>query len=142
MEEKYSLYYQKLVGAGLSNTKPRKSVFEALLKLKHAPVTIAELIELTRETADRATVYRTIDSLEKANIIKRIYTGWKFSLELNDDFGDHHHHITCIKCGVIHATHDHAALERELNLLAQGCGYAMTDHQLDIRGICKKCQLA
>lgn len=140
MSQATELFRQKLKEHGLSETGPRKAIFEALLKSDHEPVTMNKLVLEASQYADRATVYRTVKTLESIDIIKRLNIGWKYKLELSDDFHGHHHHISCIKCGATHAVHNDEYLESTLSQLAERNGYDLTDHMLDMHGICKECR--
>lgn len=140
MDHQKEQYHAALKKHGLSNTKTRAAVFEVLQQSGHTPLSMPDLVRALSGKADRATAYRTVESLESAGIIKRLYIGWKYKLELSDQFSRHHHHITCIKCGKIHATHNDQALEREISALAKSCGFTIADHHIDIRGICSDCR--
>lgn len=140
MSHALELFRQKLKEKGLSDTGPRLAVFEALLASDHEPMTMNQLIKATAAKADRASIYRTVKVLEDIGVVRRLNIGWKYKLELSDDFHGHHHHISCIKCGKTHATHDEEYFEELLSSLSLRHGYVMTDHQLDIRGICRDCQ--
>ncbi|MGI9027958.1 MAG: Fur family transcriptional regulator [Candidatus Saccharimonadales bacterium] len=135
------LYYKKLKAAKASNTAARSAVFAALYESDHEPLSMAKLITLTKAYADRASIYRSVHLLEEIGVIHRLHIGWKYKLELSDDFHGHHHHITCSQCGDTHATHDDETFEALLAQLAAKHGYTITDHQLDIKGICQSCQL-
>lgn len=136
----YDLYRQKLKAAKASDTTARSAVFGMLYENGHTPLTMHELIKLTEDYADRASVYRSVKLLEDIGIIRRMHIGWKYKLELSDDFHGHHHHLTCTDCGETHATHDDEDFEKLLRALAARHGYSITDHQLDIRGLCQKCR--
>lgn len=119
---------------------PRSAVFDALYKSEHIPLTMNELVKQTESYADRASIYRSVKALEEIGVIKRLQIGWKYKLELSDDFHGHHHHITCTNCGATHATHDDDHFENQIKELATKHGYQLIDHQLDIRGLCSTCQ--
>ena len=141
MDKLIATYFSDLKKHRLRNTKPRKAVFNALHASDHIPLTMKELINRTADQADRASIYRAVEVLESAGIIKRIHIGWKYKLELSDQFHGHHHHITCVICGNVHATHNDQKLEQELHKLAEQCGYQIVDHNLDIKGVCSRCKL-
>lgn len=134
------LYYQKLKAAKSSDTAPRSAVFATLYENGHQPLTMAELIMLIGGCCDRASIYRSVKRLEEIGIVNRLHVGWKYKLELSDDFHGHHHHLTCTNCGATHATHNDERFEKLLHDLANKHGYTLIDHQLDIRGLCKNCQ--
>lgn len=134
------LYYKKLKDTKTSNTTVRSAVFGTLYEHEHEPLSMSELISLTEVHGNRASIYRSVKRLEKIGIIRRLHIGWKYKLELSDEFHGHHHHLTCTNCGATHATHDDDDFEKLLRNLATKHGYAITDHQLDIKGLCAKCQ--
>jgi len=138
MEEK--TYRLKLGESGLRNTKPRKLVFEILLSQGHRPISTKELILKCTDRADRATIYRSIESLEKAGIIHKIYQGWKYKLELSEEFHGHHHHITCNVCGQVSILDESDNLEVTLSTAASKAGFEMTRHNLELQGICQSCK--
>ena len=57
--------------------------------------------------------------------------------ELNQ--GEHHDHILCIKCGKVEEFVDEVIEQRQKDI-AEKSGFSMTDHSLNIYGICKDCQ--
>lgn len=107
---------------------------------KHEPVTMQDLIDSCRSSMNRASVYRTITLFEKLGIAQRLQMGWKYRWELNDSFHHHHHHMYCTSCSRIIALAEDGNLEERLAYLASSAGFAMADHQLEIRGICTACR--
>lgn len=123
---------------GSSITQPRLTVFQALLNTE--PLTMAQLYQKTKQTLDRATLYRTVDLFEKAHIVHRITIGWKYKIELSDNFTKHHHHLTCIQCGkVITLDHD-TQLEKLVAATTNQHGFVPTRHTIEIEGRCSTCQ--
>ncbi len=139
MRDPKQIYEAKLKAVKASSTTPRSAVFNALLQSDHEPMTMAELTAAVKSVADRTSVYRTVELFESIGIITRLQIGWKYKLELSDDFHEHHHHITCTKCGATHATHDDHAFESEIEKLAAKHGYTLTNHYLEISGVCNNC---
>lgn len=139
MTTNYQKFNKILIKNKVSITQPRKLIFEILLSNEHTPQTMRELVEKTEHQIDRASVYRTVELLEKIGVIKRIYLGWKYKLELGDEFHNHHHHITCTKCGAVHVTHNAERLEKVLIDMAERCGYKITDHFVEMQGVCSRC---
>jgi Fe2+ or Zn2+ uptake regulation protein len=126
-----------LKSGGQSLTKPRKLVFEVLSS--HEPQTMNELINILSGSVDRASVYRTVGLFESLGITQRLALGWKYKIELSDAFTHHHHHFSCMKCGLVITLQDDSQLEAGILLLAKSQGLTMTDHQLEIRGLCQDC---
>lgn len=123
--------------SGYSVTLPRKTVYDALSA--HAVLTMAELVQAC-PAINRASVYRAVELFEKLSIVKRIYTGWKYRIELGEAFHDHHHHITCSRCSRYVRLEEDTELEKALQRLAAKSQYVMTGHELEMHGICSTCQ--
>lgn len=108
---------------------------------KFNEVTISELINLLN-VHDQATVYRNIKIFEKLGIINRLRLGWHSRLELSDIFHHHHHHFTCLRCGEIIILKENQALEQEIAKISNQLNFQASDHQIEIRGYCKKCTVS
>ena len=83
-----------LVDNGYSLTRARLAVFELLNN--NEPQTISQILAKANGLVDRVSVYRNIELFEKLGIVRRIYLGWKYKLELSDKFFAHHHHLTAL----------------------------------------------
>lgn len=130
-------FAQILAKNGFSMTKPRQEVFSTLQASE--PQTMAELIKRT-PGVDRASIYRTIELFEKLGIVQRLQMGWKYKLELSDEFSTHHHHATCVNCGKITNLPENEVLEQQIQVLALTNNFVPRDHQLEIHGLCPSCQ--
>ena len=133
-----NIFEEKLRGSGQSVTEVRKAVYAALQGQE--PLSMRELVERV-QGADKASVYRTVSLFEKLGIVQRLQTGWKYKLELTDDFHEHHHHATCLKCGKSFILPENTSLESEVSQLVNGLGFVIKSHQLEIQGYCKSCSL-
>lgn len=131
-------YTDTLKSNSLSNTKARQFVFRAL-SLLDVPVSMNKLIGLCSEI-DRVSVYRTIEAFEKYGIVNRIQTGWKYKIELSDNFKEHHHHLTCVSCGSMVDFDEPQNLDRELHKIALSKNFKLQNHILELKGVCSKCQ--
>ncbi len=131
-----NIFEEKLRASGQSVTQTRKAVYAALQGQE--PLSMRELVERTQEV-DKASVYRTVSLFEKLGIVQRLQTGWKYKLELTDDFHEHHHHATCLQCGTSFILPENSSLESEVSQLVDGLGFVIKSHQLEIQGYCKKC---
>ncbi len=119
-------------------TQPRLVVFRLLQE--HGLQSIAELISRSSGTVDRVSVYRVIELFEKLGIVRRVTIGWKYKLELSEIFLDHHHHITCLSCNKVVAVKEDEKLEKVIDRLADGTGFSLSSHQLELQGHCKTCR--
>lgn len=124
---------------GYSITKPRRQVFAALQA--NETQTMHQLVDRCPDI-DRATIYRNVELFEQLGIVQRLQIGWKYQLELTDNFVHHHHHLTCTRCGVVIALAEDPELEARLLTLAAETNFQASDHQVEIRGICLQCQRA
>lgn len=128
---------QTLKTAGYSVTKPRAAVFTVLSGQE--PQSMAEVVQKLSGIIDRATVYRTVDLFEKLGIVTRLNLGWKYKIELSENFSHHHHHLSCVNCGQVVAFEEGQVLHQAIEHLATAKGYSMQDHSLEIRGLCPAC---
>lgn len=120
---------------GYSITKARLSVFNALLG--HEPLDMNALVSKTGQV-DRASVYRAVELFERLGIVQRLHTGWKYKLELTDKFAEHHHHLTCVRCGKTTAMNERE-LEALIAKLAAAHHFTPSAHQIEIQGVCADC---
>jgi Fur family transcriptional regulator, ferric uptake regulator len=120
---------------GFTATKTRLSVFTALTRLQ--PVTMHELISALPHM-DRATVYRTVDLFVDLNIAKKVSTGFNYRVELSENFLDHHHHLTCLRCGTV-IDIKNSDLEYMVEQSAVNNGFRPVRHDLEISGYCANC---
>lgn len=122
---------------GHSITATRSMVFGAIKA--HGPLTISDLVARCSGT-DRASVYRSVQLFETLGIARRLYSGWKYKVELTDIFGHHHHHATCSICGRIIPLAEDEALEMALKHLAAQHGFALNGHEIELNGVCEQCR--
>jgi Fe2+ or Zn2+ uptake regulation protein len=101
MNTNLQLQFQKLLSKNNYRCTEERRVLFSTLKNQSNPCTIQELVTATSGSLDPATVYRNVELFEKLNVVHRVYTGWKYKVELSDDFRDHHHHMTCTNCSTI-----------------------------------------
>lgn len=129
-------YHAALEQAGLKKTQLRTELFTILSTTKR-PLTIQELVHKTT-SAHFVSVYRAVDSLFKARILKQIPLGFKNAFELSDSFKPHHHHASCNSCGRITSVHD-PSIERLMDELALRAGLVQSHHHLELYGVCAAC---
>lgn len=132
------VFTQTLKKNRLSVTQERLKLF-AVLDDQDRPLTMNQLINACSPTLDRSTVYRTVDIFEKIGVAIRVYSGWKYRIELSEVFSSHHHHITCIRCGKIIPFEESVGFERELQYIQQKYAFNITSHTLELKGLCKTC---
>jgi len=85
-----------------------------------------------------ATVYRTLTLLEESGMVTSLSfgaQGKKYELGTKK----HHDHLICTACGSITEFVDEE-IEKRQQKITQELGFKMSDHSMQIYGICKKCQ--
>ncbi|MBX9704903.1 MAG: transcriptional repressor, partial [Gammaproteobacteria bacterium] len=53
--------------------------------------------------------------------------------------GQHHDHLVCVKCGKVEEFIDDV-IEQRQEQIAEKFGFQITDHNLNLYGICAECQ--
>ena len=131
-----------LKGNGIKVTKQRIMIVQ-LLSSSKSPMT-AEDIYLAIAASDNkalnlSTVYRILDAFTQRGIsIKtNLNLDGKSTYELNHR--EHRHHIVCIACNEIIPVKG-CPLSSYEKLLKKTTGYQVLGHNLEIRGVCPKCQ--
>jgi len=85
-----------------------------------------------------ATVYRTLTLLEESSVVTSLSfgaQGKKYELGAKE----HHDHLICTACGSITEFVDQEIEDRQ-HKITEELGFKMSDHSMQIYGICKKCQ--
>lgn len=126
--------------AGLKVTNPRMKILQLLEDAEEHHMSAEEIYRLLAESGEDigfATVYRVLTQFEEAGLISRHhFEGGHSVFELN--LGQHHDHLVCVKCGHVEEFVDPVIEERQQHVAKQA-GYTMTDHSLNIFGVCGKC---
>ncbi|HVU06603.1 MAG TPA: transcriptional repressor [Candidatus Paceibacterota bacterium] len=117
-------------------TKARIHILTALSHFDR-PVSIKELRRSVQKH-DTATLYRTLETLLKAKLVRKIDIGSTEALYETNIGRPHHHHITCTACGAMESV-DACAPMPSANSLAMKRFAEITDHTLEFFGICKRC---
>ncbi len=133
------LYIKKLKKSNLSSTKPRQAIFNILKNSGHKAFTMNELVNICKIFADRSTVYRSVNALEQAQIIKKVYQGWKYKIELSDDFFGHHHHFICQKCQYVSQIDLPETIEQRLADVTSNFAGQINSHTIEFYGFCQNC---
>ncbi|GAC1392333.1 MAG: Fur family transcriptional regulator [Candidatus Saccharimonadales bacterium] len=118
-------------------TKPRLLVFQSLLNKE--PQRFNQIFTLLNGKIDRASIYRSLKLFNLLGITKHIQNQGKVYIELSEKFRAHHHHLSCNRCGDITAIHE-KSIEKIIDVITHQYAFSSSDHQLEIQGICHKCQ--
>lgn len=131
-------FRQILTDNGSHVTKAREATFKLLLNSE--PQSIAEILAKAKGSVDRVSVYRNIELFEKIGVVHRIYMGWKYKLELSDQFIAHHHHLSCLSCGKVIDIEDEKHIDDFIHEVAEKFGFEPRRHQFEVDGYCKQCR--
>jgi Fur family ferric uptake transcriptional regulator len=92
------------------------------------------------------TVYRTLELLTGADLVRRVFTP---SGEVRFEYrrggrSDHHHHLICTACGRIVNYRDFEKEELDLvrrteTVLARKYRFVIQDHNIEFLGLCEQC---
>jgi Fur family ferric uptake transcriptional regulator len=127
--------------AGLKITLPRIKILQILENAASHHMSAEDVYRVLLESSEDiglATVYRVLTQFEEAGLVVRHNFAEGHSVfEL--DHGTHHDHLVCVKCGRVEEFIDPVIEERQ-QFVAKEAGYTITDHSLNIYGICKACQ--
>ena len=137
MIAKNDIFATMLRDNGYSLTKSRQAVFTILSNGN--PLTMSELVKLCG-SIDRASVYRSVELFEKISVAHRLYTGWKYRIELTENFDHHHHHATCTECGRNIVLEEDTSFETAIQKLANQYHFSVTSHQVELSGLCEMCR--
>ena len=121
------------------NVTPERLKIFNILESEKSPCSIDKLVFLASKSVDRSTVYRNLELFEKLGVTKRVFSGFKYQVELSDMFKPHHHHMTCTNCGSITPFRESKTLETQLKNLERDHKFKATAHSLELSGLCKNC---
>jgi len=131
-------YLEKLKQSGFKFTPRRQAIIRFFVKGK-SHLTPEEVWNKLKQQFVRCglpSVYRNLESLVKCGILTRIQ---QFDCKKHYGLcsaidGDHHHHITCIKCGKVDEIKNCA-----INDIKKIKGYKVVNHFMQVNGICVGC---
>jgi Fur family ferric uptake transcriptional regulator len=132
---------QQLKDAGLKITMPRVKILQILEQSSDHHLSAEDVYKRLLEMGEDvgvATVYRVLTQFEAAGLVTRHnFEGGYAVFELSQ--GEHHDHLVCVKCGRVVEFIDEV-IEKHQRMIAERAKFKMTDHSLNIYGLCPDCQ--
>lgn len=87
--------------------------------------------------ADPSTVFRALGRLQAQGVVRTVaLDDRRGRYELA---GDHHEHLVCEGCGGVEAV-PCGLVTRWVDQVRRTCGFEVSDHQLVLRGRCRRCR--
>lgn len=127
--------------AGLKVTIPRLKILQLLDRTQGRHLSAEEIYRSLVESGEEiglATVYRVLTQFEEAGlVIRHNFESGQSVFEL--DHGSHHDHLVCVKCNRVEEFVDEL-IEKRQEEIAKNAGYTITDHSLNIYGVCAQCK--
>lgn len=124
----------------LKATEARIAIIETFAS-SEVPLSVEMIAhKIKGKKVNQVTIYRTIESLLKADVISRVdlRQGSVF-YELNNHHG-HHHHIVCTECGFVEDFESCQIESLSTKILSQSKRFKkINDHSFELFGVCNMC---
>lgn len=130
---------KRLDEAGYRSGASRRKVVQ-LLAGEHCAVTALE-IDRRLDSVGRASVYRTLDQLERLHLVQQVEIGGDAAGYERIDPEQHHHHLVCEECGHLAPFADRS-LERAIEAISRDAEFEVIAHDVLLRGRCPDCARA
>lgn len=119
-------------------TEQRVLILDAL-KNAPGPLTIHDLMHELEHKVDLSTLYRSVELFEKKGIINKTELKEPLSSVYQYNKDKHTHYIICTQCKDILIIEECPLHDYEQKI-ALTTGYQIQEHQLNLYGLCPKCQ--
>lgn len=129
---------ETLKNKNLKVTPQRLAIYNMLYHSKAHPTAeiIYNALQDNHPTMSLATVYKTIDTLKKSNLIIELKTnGDRYRYDANIST---HPHGICDVCGEVHDIFT-SNLEDLIDMVQPDTDFSIKSHHVYFTGICKKC---
>lgn len=144
LEAAHEQFSHFLAGKSLRYTAERQAVVGAVFE-KHRHFEADDLLVWARAhhpRVSRATIYRTLELLVSAGLVRQMTFGDKSAQHYEQVLGiPHHDHLICLACGRVQEVFS-ADLEREQDALCARHGFEVHHHNLEVFGLCRRCKAA
>src|SRR5215217_7100203 len=134
------IWLSQLQEHGYRLTEARRAVVDVVQKSKYAltPVQVFDSARRKYATLGLVTVYRTLEKLEELHIIQRVHQpqGCQAFIAASQN---HEHLLLCQNCGQV-MFFEGDDLEALINSISKKTGYQISEHWLQLFGLCQACQ--
>jgi len=129
-----------MLAAGLRIT-PQRDLIAGVLEASTRPLSTLELCDTVQRLGSgvgRATVFRTVATLERSGIVEQLsLTGERSEYLLCSSVG-HHHHLICQQCGAVSDLAEEA-VEPFVDTVEEEHGFRVDHTSFTIYGTCDSC---
>ncbi|MBI5189640.1 MAG: transcriptional repressor [Nitrospirae bacterium] len=128
---------------GLKVTRQREAVAEVFFAEK-GHISAEELymkVAKSHPGIGLTTVYRTLKLLTEAGLAKERRFGEPQGVYEKEDEDRHHDHLICTRCGKI-VEFKEPSIEEMQEDVARRYGFVVTDHKMELYGLCRTCSTA
>jgi Fur family ferric uptake transcriptional regulator len=127
----------------LRRTPVRAGVLEILAKSAR-PLGAVEVLEKLPPHTDAVTVYRTLNTFTRKNVLHRVRGEdrvWRYALGDPQEKAAHQHpHFVCESCGKVECLKEAEIPSDFVRSLAVQKNYAIRYPEVVLHGVCPKCQ--
>lgn len=132
---------ETLVGAlrdaGMRVTRPRREVCEVVAARHAEHLTAAAIADHLEGVVDQATVYRTLEALERTGVLSHTHLGHGASVyHLAGD--EPHQHVVCEECGRVESL-DHGLFDDLVDAVRHATGFEVDAAHFALLGRCSRC---
>lgn len=136
-----SEFVQKCKNHSLSVTPQRLAIYKALLndKTHPNPECVYKAIKSDFPTISLATVYKTLETFEKhqiINVVTPLHETVRYDAEM-----DRHHHVVCVKCKKVMDIKDPELDKINIPTYVSSDNQVL-DYNIQINVICQSCKAA
>lgn len=139
MEPNTDIILKKLKQSGLKFTGKRQHIIDLFVNNHDNYFSAKDIYEHVKQTYPSVsydTIYRTLSTLLKEEIIEQMEfsdDAAKYRLKCNED---HHHHLVCLECGSTFPMDD-CPMDALRNKVGD---FKVVNHRFEIYGYCNDCQ--
>ncbi len=127
---------------GYRLTDARRAVVEIMAQSRHAitPIEIYDEARAAHPALGLVTVYRTLEALEEEELIQRVHRPQGCQAFVPAPTG-HQHLLLCQQCGQA-TLFEGDDLDTLIRSIARKTGFQITEHWLQLFGLCPNCRKA
>ena len=127
-----------LKSSGHKLTAPRREILKVLSNSPMSALEVEASLLEKKIKADLVTIYRTLELFCDLGLISKVQFEDKIARFELISGSSHHHHLVCIKCGVVE---DVEVSEVELTRQIESkSGFEVKRHALEFFGFCVNCR--